>query len=143
MVPIGNVAKPVKRSEEPLPGVTYRQIGVRLWGEGAYERDSIDGAETRYKQLYRVEEDDIIVNKIWARNGSVAVVPSKLAGCFGSSEFPTFEPDRQRLEPRWFHWITQTEFFWKQCDEKSHGTSGKNRIRPERFMEIEIPVVTP
>jgi type I restriction enzyme S subunit len=27
-----------------------------------------------------------------------------------------------------------------QCDEKSRGTSGKNRIRPERFLEIEIPL---
>jgi type I restriction enzyme S subunit len=27
-----------------------------------------------------------------------------------------------------------------QCDKKSRGTSGKNRIRPERFLEIEIPL---
>src|SRR5262249_9141015 len=29
---------------------------------------------------------------------------------------------------------------WEQCDEKSRGTSGKNRIRPERFLEILIPL---
>jgi len=137
---VGDVATTVKRAEAVDPAVIYRQIGVRLWGEGAYEREPISGTETRYKELYRVEEDDIIANKIWARNGSVAVVPAELAGCYGSSEFPTFEPNRQRLEPRWFHWITKTKFFWGQCDEKSHGTSGKNRIRPERFLEIEIPL---
>jgi len=140
LVPIGDVAKPVKRPEEPLPGTKYRQIGVRLWGVGAYERDILDGAETRYKALYRVEKGDIIVNKIWARNGSVAVVPAELANCYASGEFPLFVPDPQSLEPRWFHWITKTKFFWRQCDEKSHGTSGKNRIRPERFLEIEIPL---
>jgi type I restriction enzyme S subunit len=140
MVSIGDVAKPVKRSEEPLPGTKYRQIGVRLWGMGAYERDILDGAETKYKAIYRVEKDDIIVNKIWARNGSVAVVLAELAGCYASGEFPIFAPDPQSLEPRWFHWITKTKFFWQQCDEKSHGTSGKNRIRPKRFLEIEIPL---
>ena len=139
-VPLGEVAHPVERPEMPIPGKVYRQVGVRLWGEGAYERKSIDGGQTSYKTLSRVEADDIIVNKIWARNGSVAVVPGSLAGCYGSNEFPTFAPIREQLEPRWFHWLTKTPGFWDQCDEKSRGTSGKNRIRPEKFLEIKIPL---
>ena len=85
-------------------------------------------------------ENDIIVNKIWARNGSVAVVSEDLSDCYGSGEFPTFSPDPDKLLPRWFHWITKTRFFWNACDEQSRGTSGKNRIRPEKFLEIEIPL---
>lgn len=137
---LGDVAVPVERAEVPLPGKIYRQIGVRLWGEGAYERESIDGAQTKYAQLYRAEADDIIVNKIWARNGSVAVVSEELDGCFGSGEFPMFSPDKTKLLPRWMHWITKTKRFWSQCDEKSQGTSGKNRIKPERFLSVEIPL---
>jgi type I restriction enzyme S subunit len=140
MVALGEVVLPVERAEVPGAGTTYRQVGVKLWGVGAYERESMDGSQTRYKTLSRVEADDIIVNKIWARNGSVAVVPKNLAGCFVSSEFPTFVPIREKLEPRWFHWLTKTKSFWEKCDEKSQGTSGKNRIRPERFLEIEIPL---
>ncbi len=140
MVKIGDITTIIKRSEEPLPGVKYRQIGVRLWGQGAYERETLDGINTKYKELYRAEANDIIINKIWARNGSVAVVSSNLAGCYGSSEFPMYTPDINLLEPQWFHWITKTAFFWQQCNEKSYGTSGKNRIRPERFLEIEIPL---
>jgi type I restriction enzyme, S subunit len=137
---IGDVAKPIERAEEPQAGTIYRQVGVRLWGQGAYERESIDGSQTRYATLSRIESGDIIVNKIWARNGSVAVVTDELAGCFGSGEFPTFAPDRNKLEPKWFHWMTKTRWFWDACDVKSQGTSGKNRIRPEKFLEIEIPL---
>src|SRR3990172_7412683 len=140
LVPIGEIAKPVERSETPIAGIIYRQVGVKLWGNGAYERESIDGSQTRYKMLSRIEGSDIIVNKIWARNGSVAVVSENLAGCYVSGEFPTFAPMRDRLEPRWFHWITKTRDFWSQCDEKSRGTSGKNRIKPELFLTIEIPL---
>ncbi|MBI5304886.1 MAG: restriction endonuclease subunit S [Chloroflexi bacterium] len=140
VVPISEITIPAERSEKPIAGKIYRQIGVRLWGEGAYERESIDGSNTQYAFFSRVEKDDIVVNKIWARNGSVAVVPEKLAGCFVSSEFPIFTPLRDRLAPRWFHWITKTRDFWNQCDEKSRGTSGKNRIRPEQFLKIEIPL---
>ena len=138
--PLARIVKPIERPEVPVTGNSYRQVGVKLWGVGAYEREVIDGGGTQYKTFSRVEADDIIVNKIWARNGSVAVVPTNLAGCYASGEFPTFTPIPDKLDPRWFHWITKTRFFWDQCDAKSRGTSGKNRIRPERFLEIEIPL---
>lgn len=139
-MPLEAIVSPVERLEIPIPGKPYRQVGVRLWGEGAYERELLDGGETKYKTLSRVEADDIVVNKIWARNGSVAVVSKKLAGSYVSGEFPTFKPAAEKLEPRWFHWLTKTPTFWEQCDAKSRGTSGKNRIRPEQFLEIEIPL---
>lgn len=140
IVPLGTAAVPVQRPEVPAAGKLYRQIGVRLWGQGAYERESIDGSQTKYPALSRVVAGDIVVNKIWARNGSVAIVPEALADCYGSSEFPTFAPITAKLDPRWFHWLTKTRRFWQQCDEKSRGTSGQNRIRPERFLEIDIPL---
>jgi type I restriction enzyme S subunit len=124
------------------PGQEDRQIGVQLWGKGAYEREPLDGGKTKYKMLSRVEKDDIIVNKIWARNGSVAVVTELQGGCYASNKFPTFRPITDKSDPCWLHWYTKTSSFWQQCDEKSRGTSGKNRIRPERFLEIEIPSET-
>jgi hypothetical protein len=139
-VPIGEIARPVQRSETPEAGVIYRQVGVRLWGEGAYEREPLDGGSTRYATLFRCEEGDLIINKIWARNGAVAVIPADLAGCYGSTEFPMFEPDRSRVTSAWLHWQTKTSQFWDQCDEKARGTSGKNRIRPERFLEVLVPL---
>ncbi|HET7625663.1 MAG TPA: restriction endonuclease subunit S, partial [Verrucomicrobiae bacterium] len=139
-VSLGEVVTPAQRAEAPQPGTTYRQIGVKLWGEGAYERETVDGSQTKYAQLFRAEAGDIIVNKIWARNGSVAVVSENLAGCFGSGEFPMFAPIADRLESRWMHWLTKTRGFWAQCDEKSRGTSGKNRIKPEQFLSVEIPL---
>jgi type I restriction enzyme S subunit len=140
LVHIGDVADPVGRSEAPVPGKVYRQIGVRLWGQGAYEREILDGVQTKYQTLFRVENGDIVVNKIWARNGSVAVVTNELAGCYASGEFPIFSSNRNQLNPRWFHWITKASWFWRECDLKSRGTSGKNRIRPEKFLEIQIPL---
>lgn len=139
-VQLSSVVSPVERPEAPIVGKIYRQVGVRLWGQGAYERESIDGGDTQYKTLNRVEVGDIIVNKIWARNGSVSVVWEDTDGCYASGEFPLFVPDQAQLDPRWFFYFTKTPDFWRQCEVKSFGTSGKNRIRPEKFLEIEIPL---
>jgi type I restriction enzyme S subunit len=67
-------------------------------------------------------------------------VSDGLAGCHGSNEFPMFAPIPDRLDPRWIHWLTKSRDFWNQCDQKSQGTSGQNRIKPERFLEVEIPL---
>lgn len=139
-VPIAEIAAPVARAEEVFATNTYRQIGVRLWGNGAYDRGGILGKDTKYKTLFRIATNDIVVNKIWARNGSVAVVSDELNGTYGSGEFPSFAPDESQLMPRWFHWITQWKPFWSQCDEKSRGATGKNRIRPSQFLEVTIPL---
>ncbi len=139
-VRLSDVMSQVQRDEAPASGKNYRQIGVRLWGQGAYERESIDGSQTQYSKLFEAREGDIVVNKIWARNGSVAVVGDALSGSWGSTEFPLFEPDRTRLNPRWMHWITKAPWFWNACDEHAQGTSGKNRIKPDQFLGIEIPL---
>lgn len=139
-VALGEVSTAVERPEIPDGTKTYRQLGVRLWGQGAYERESINGLDTSYKTLSRVETNDIVVNRIWARNGSVSIVPSALSGCYVSSEFPTFQPDLNQLIPEWIYWLTKTRYFWNQCDIKSRGTSGQNRIKSENFLQIPIPI---
>lgn len=139
-IALREICEPAKRFEVPQSGQNYRQIGVRLWGEGAYERECIDGSETNYAHLNRVESGDLTVNKIWARNGSIAVVPPVLAGRYVSSEFPTFKLDLDRILPGWMRLITKSREFWRACDEKAQGTSGKNRIKPDQFLSIEVLV---
>jgi len=139
-VQLRTVVAPADRYVSPQAGTAYRQIGVKLWGAGAYERETIDGSQTKYTKLFRAETGDLVVNKIWARNGSVAVVSENLSGAYGSAEFPMYSPDRKRLDPAWMHWLTKTPSFWSQCDEKSQGTSGKNRIKPVQFLSVEIPL---
>lgn len=139
-VPMREIAVPVQRPVEVVPGRAYRTLGVKLWGNGAYEREIIDGSQTAAKVLYEVREDDLIINKIWVRNGSVAIVGPEVSGCAGSNEFPTFQLNPERILPRWLHWYTKTRELWTKCDALSQGTSGKNRIRPERFLTVEIPL---
>ena len=139
-VALREVAIQVKRGVAPQPSTAYRQIGVRLWGQGAYERATLDGSDTKYSWLYEVREGDIVVNKIWARNGSISVIQSGLSGCFASPEFPTYQIDTTRMRPDWIGWFARCRTLWSQCDQLSRGTSGKNRLRPERFLDVKIPL---
>ena len=79
-VPLAEIARPVARTVEVIPGVAYRTIGVKWWGEGAYERESIDGSQTAARTLTTVRENDLIINKIWVRHGSTAIATAAVAG---------------------------------------------------------------
>jgi len=137
---LSKVARPVLRPIPVTPGTLYRTIGVKWWGEGAYERQTIDGTQTAAKTLSIVHEGDLIINKIWVRHGSTAIASQSVNGCAASGEFPTFELDRKQVLPSWMHWLTKSRNFWQECDNLSRGTSGKNRIRPELFLTIQIPL---
>jgi len=139
-VPLKKFAKLISRPVQVEAGTEYRTIGVKWWGMGAYERETIDGSRTAAKTLSIVREGDLIINKIWVRHGSVAIANKDVDGCAGSGEFPTFELDLHRIEPRWIHWQTKMKSFWEKCDSLSRGTSGKNRIKPELFLTINIPL---
>jgi type I restriction enzyme, S subunit len=140
LTPLSEIARPVVRPIPVVPGTSYRTIGVKWWEEGAYERETIDGSQTAAKTLSIVHEDDLIINKIWVRHGSTAIVSQAVDGCAASGEFPTFELDQTQVIPRWIYWLTKTRGFWSKCDSLSHGTSGKNRIKPELFLTIQIPL---
>jgi type I restriction enzyme S subunit len=139
-VPLSKIAKPISRPVDVVPGTSYRTIGVKWWGEGAYERETIDGSQTAAKTLSIVREDDLIINKIWVRHGSTAIAGKDVDGCAASGEFPTFTLDLTEVLPRWLHWQTKTREFWEKCARLSQGTSGKNRIKPDLFLSIEIPL---
>jgi hypothetical protein len=69
-VPLGEIARPIAREVEVIPGRSYRTIGVKWWGEGAYERETIDGSQTATRTLSTVHDGDLIINKIWVTGGS-------------------------------------------------------------------------
>lgn len=139
-VALAKVCAPAERFTSPTPGEIYRQLGVRLWGGGAYEREQIDGADTKYANFNCIDANDLVVNKIWARNGAVAVATSEQAGTYVSTEFPAFVLNQSAIDPRWMRLVTKWRGFWQACDEKAQGTSGKNRIKPGQFLAIEIPL---
>jgi type I restriction enzyme S subunit len=139
-VRLAEIAAPVSRLVPVLAGTQYRTIGVKWWGEGAYERQTIDGSQTAADTLSLVRQGDLIINKIWVRHGSTAIASEAVDGCAASNEFPTFELKQNFVLPRWIHWLTKTRTFWAKCDALSRGTSGKNRIKPELFLTIEIPL---
>jgi type I restriction enzyme, S subunit len=115
-------------------------LGVRLWGAGPYERETKRGAEIKASKMYEVHPNDLIINRIWVRRGSSGIVSNDLAGCVVTTDFPTFEIDHSQVTPEWLTYMFKAKWFWDECEHKSRGTSGRQRINPEEYLDIEIPL---
>ena len=116
--------------ELPELGVKYRQLGVYgLWGEVKYEREPIDGGETRdTHSLNRCEAGDLIVNKIFGH------ATEALASCLSrsvepdvSTEFPLYRVKPIVTPGFWLRLIHQDSgwLVGMLAMRRARGTSGK------------------
>ena len=89
-VEIGDYLRPVTRAEQVEAGKDYRLIGVRWYLAGAHIHDVVAGDKMVTQTLSRVEENDIVYNKMWVSKAAFAVAKQEHHGAYGSGEYPQF-----------------------------------------------------
>jgi type I restriction enzyme S subunit len=135
----GDVATEISRLVTLETGVAYRSVGVKWYGEGVHVHETRQGHEFDADR-FEIQTDDLIYNDMWARMGSVAIVPPELSSSVASSHFPTFKLNREIIEPRYLHWFFKTPSFWEECETASRGSTGRNQIKRRTFLAIPIPL---
>lgn len=136
-IEIRKFAKLVKRPAELFGDV--ESIGVKWWGKGAYIAEVKPASKFRAAR-FEVKANDLIYNDMWARHGSVAIVPPELDGCVASAHFPTWEIDLDRFYPPFLQWCFRSPWFWRECSERSQGSTGRNAISKTLFRTIPMPM---
>lgn len=137
IVEFGEFTELVKRPTE-ASGIVG-SVGVKWYGEGVHiveEKPLIEFQAERFD----IHKDDLIYNDMWARKGSVAIVPEKYDRYVASAHFPTWELDRTRVYPRFLAWYFRTSQFWRMCENSSQGSTGRNAISKAGFRKLTIPL---
>lgn len=120
------------------PNGSYQQVTVRLWGQGAVLRAEVSGTEVAAKSQRLVQESQLILSRIDARNGAVGIVPAALDGAIASNDFPVFNLNRSRILPAYLGWLVRTESFVSDCREASEGTTNRVRLQLDRLLATKI-----
>lgn len=139
LVPISDFATLALRPIQLQPNQEYVGIGVKWYGGGVSEHERRLGAEFNAER-FLVRAGDLIYNDMWARKGSVAIVPPSFDGAVGSFHFPTFEVDQARADLRYLALYTKVPRFWEDCDGISRGSTGRNQIRVSTFLSLRVPL---
>jgi type I restriction enzyme, S subunit len=131
----------LSRSEESVviaPASEYLEVTVRLWGKGAIVRRTVTGSRIAGSRRFVARAGQLIVSRIDARHGAVAIVPPELDGAVVTNDFPVFDIDRSSLEPGYLDWMVKTRDFTGLCARASEGTTNRVRLQVERFLELEV-----
>ncbi|NQU74701.1 MAG: restriction endonuclease subunit S, partial [Planctomycetes bacterium] len=86
---------------------------------------------------------DLIFSKIDARNGAIGLVPDSMPQVVVTSEYPIHRPDPNQVDSRYLALLLRTPNFLSLIRRSTSGTSGRKRITPARFREIEVPLPEP
>lgn len=120
----------------------YKLAGVKWYGEGVFHRETVLGRDSSAHFLTPLVPGALVYNRLFAWKASFAVVPSGLADCFVSNEFPQFIPDADKLLPEYLYlWCIQDRTIGA-VNAASTGSAAvsRNRFREELFLDFEMPV---
>ncbi|MET8218070.1 hypothetical protein [Streptomyces hirsutus] len=122
-------------------GVEYRLLGVRLYGAGAFHRQTVTRETSKATTLYRVVPGQFIYNRLFAGKGSFGLVLPEFAGAFVSNEFPLFDMDTERLSAEYLNLYFQQRPVWNYVEAVSTGTTAsRNRWKESQLLAHQIPL---
>jgi len=118
----------------------YKQITVRTAGGGVAMRGTKKGNEIGTKKQWKARKGQFILSKIDARNGSMGIIPEELDGAVVTHDFPLFNIDTKLINPQFLLLITTTKKFIEYAQSCSSGTTNRQRIDVNKFLDTEIPL---
>ncbi len=122
------------------PGETYRSAGVFNTGRGVFDRGELS-AETAYSSLHRLRTSQLVMRKLTAWEGTLAVVPERFDGYVVTGEFPTFDLDADMILPSFVNILSSYPPVWEQMKARVTGTvQRRKRLYPDQLLAIVVPL---
>ncbi len=107
---------------------------------GVIDKGELDGGNTEYAAMNVLRADQVVMRKLTAWEGPIAVVPAEFDGFVVSNEFPTFTLGPE-LMPDWMRHVCGSPRLWAEMKNRVSGTvQRRKRLNPEQLLQIELPI---
>lgn len=137
--PLVKLSKVLTRMKEPVviqDEIIYKRVTVRLYGQGVLQRDQVIGKDIGTKRQFVAHAGQLIISRIDARNGAFGIVPEELEGAIVTNDFWLF--DVHDALPQYFMLVMSSELFQKYWQTQSSGTTNRQRVGEEDFLQSKI-----
>jgi len=122
--------------------VEYKRITVKINNNGVLLRDRVIGRMIGTKKQYIAKSGQFILSKIDARNGAFGIIPAELNNAIVTNDFPLFDIDTKEINPKFLLLITTTKQFTEFAQSCSSGTTNRQRMDIDLFLNQKIPLPT-
>jgi len=143
LIPLGEIITYAPNPHEVNPDGEYPIAGIYGFGRGMIQRAAIAGREMAATQLFRIRAGQFIYSRLKSFEGAYSIVSPELDGYFVSQEFPTFDLDREKIEPEFLGWYFKQHRVWQQLASDGRGIGARReRLHPKRLLDHAIPFPT-
>lgn len=140
-VRLGDILALDELREEVRFGCRYPQVGVKGFGQGLFERETLDATQTTYKAFNRLYEGALVLSQVKGWEGAIAVCPPDLAGRYVSPEYRTFRCIPGKALSEYLSVVVTNPWFWTRLSDVTRGVGARReRTRPEQFLRLELPM---
>lgn len=137
--PIADVLTFSRAKADIVPTATYKLVTVRLFGRGIEERSEVLGSNAG-SAIFYVRSGQLLLSRIDAGNGAIALVPPALNGALVTQDFWSFDVDESVALRRYVELLTRDPVFVQACRRASKGTTNRRRLQEDLFNSIEVPI---
>jgi len=140
-VALGEVLRAADEPVSVRQESTYPNFGIYGFGRGLFSKPPIDGMTSSARTLYRVRAGNFIYSRLFAFEGAYGLVDDAFDLHFVSNEYPSFEIDRERLDPGFLKAYFQLRFVWEAIARGSRGVGSRRiRVHPTQVLAHEMPM---
>lgn len=141
LVPLGELLTFSPDPHAVDPDGSYPIAGIYGFGRGMIQRSAVAGREMAATQLFRIRAGQFIFSRLKSFEGAYAIVSPEVDGYFVSNEFPTFDLNREQLEPGFLGWYFKQDRVWHQLASDGKGIGARReRLHPRRLLDHAIPL---
>ncbi len=141
VVRMGDMLELFEEREPIRPDKEYPQIGIRGFGKGMFYRETISGTDTTYKDFNRLFPEAVVLSQVKGWEGAIAVCPPGLDKMYASPEYRTFRCKPDQAIPGYLAALFPTAWFLEKIKNVTRGIGARRqRIRPEMFLEMKLPM---
>ena len=139
-VPLRELLVPRDNAIRILDEVEYTRPRVQLHFRGAKVRDRVAGSEIGSKLQTVIRTNDLLLSRIDARNGAMALVPSELDGAIATNDFPVYEIRSERVLPAYLRFCLFQPSMLRVYEHLSRGSTNRRRMIVEKFLDLKVAI---
>ena len=128
--------RPVNKPDEQ-----FLALGIRSHGKGTFLKYDFDPQKIDMETLYKVKENDLVVNITFAWEGAIAIVKKEDEGALVSHRFPTYTFNNKTGIVDFFRYVIIQPRFKYLLELISPGGAGRNRVLSKKdFLKLEVKI---
>lgn len=117
----------------------YERAGVLSFGRGLFTHGPMRGSQTKYAKLRHVHQGRLVMSRLKAFEGAVAVATPGFEGSVVSQEFVTFTP-KAGVDQDWVDSLCRWPSFWEALRATSTGIGARReRVSADALLSLRVP----